>query len=167
MLKPDGAAIINVDDPYSKEIAAEVETEVIFYGFKEGRHELKTGEQEGAFSAFNIDSLNSMQVKIDSEEIKTNLIGEYNVYNIYDHYNRYSFSSFSIVTLSTLANDGPCRSNSSNFFTSGSEPEVISTPTVPSSLFHTLPSIPSSINFPLSQYLNPTPWIRPETMIFI
>jgi len=82
MLKPDGAAIINVDDPYSKEIAAEVETEVIFYGFKEGRHELKTGEQEGAFSAFNIDSLNSMQVKIDSEEIKTNLIGEYNVYNI-------------------------------------------------------------------------------------
>ncbi|OGC08532.1 UDP-N-acetylmuramoyl-L-alanyl-D-glutamate--2,6-diaminopimelate ligase [candidate division WOR-1 bacterium RIFOXYD2_FULL_36_8] len=85
MLKPSGAAIINVDDPYSKDIASVVETEVVFYGFKEGRHELRSAKHsdlDGTLKDFKVDNINSMQVKIDSEEIKTSLIGEFNVYNI-------------------------------------------------------------------------------------
>ena len=84
MIKPSGLAIVNVDDPYSKDIISEVEGEVIFYGLKDGKHELKTTKySEFDFRVKEIfQNVDQMRVKIDSMEIKTNLIGEYNVYNI-------------------------------------------------------------------------------------
>lgn len=84
MLKPQGSAIINVDDPHSKEIASVVETEIIFYGVHEARHELRSAKHsgfDGILDEYHI-AIDQMRVKIDTQEIRTQLIGEYNVYNI-------------------------------------------------------------------------------------
>ena len=84
MIKPDGFALINVDDEYSKEIAGEVEGEIVFYGFTEGKHELR----DTKYSDFEVnlkemhETLDYLRLRIDSMEIKTPLIGIHNVYNI-------------------------------------------------------------------------------------
>lgn len=75
MLKPNGVAIINVDDPYSKQIAEVVETEVMFYGLKEARHET----MNTIYASFDV---SGMRMTIDGLEIRTKLFGEYNAYNI-------------------------------------------------------------------------------------
>ncbi|MBI5701701.1 UDP-N-acetylmuramoyl-L-alanyl-D-glutamate--2,6-diaminopimelate ligase [Candidatus Saganbacteria bacterium] len=84
MLKPEGLAIVNIDDPYANEIISEVENEVIFYGIKEAKHELKSAkysELDLQFKDYSFD-LDQMRIKIDSLEIMTQLIGTYNVYNV-------------------------------------------------------------------------------------
>jgi len=83
-LKESGIAIVNVDDPYSKKIAEEVQGEVLFYGVKEAKHEMRSTKQ----SEFDIKlrsydiKLDWMQVVIDSTMIKTPLTGMFNIYNI-------------------------------------------------------------------------------------
>jgi len=83
-LKESGIAIINVDDPYSKKIAEEVQGEVLFYGVKEAKHEMRSTKQ----SEFDIKlrsydiKLDSMQVVIDTTMLKTPLTGMFNIYNI-------------------------------------------------------------------------------------
>jgi UDP-N-acetylmuramyl-tripeptide synthetase len=84
MLKPDGVAVVNVDDPYSKRIIEEVEGEVIFYGIKQAPHELRStkySEFDMRLKDYDI-RLNWMKVIIDSTEIRTPLIGMFNIYNI-------------------------------------------------------------------------------------
>jgi len=84
MLKPDGAAIVNIDDSYGKRIAEEVEGEVIFYGIKDVRHELrstKTSEFDLKLKEYDI-KFDRMRVRIDSTEIRTPYVGVYNIYNI-------------------------------------------------------------------------------------
>jgi len=84
MLKPDGLAVVNVDDPYSKKIIEEVEGEVVFYGIKEKKHELRSTK----YSEFDIKlkdhdiRLDWMKVVLDSTEIRTPLVGMFNIYNI-------------------------------------------------------------------------------------
>lgn len=83
-LKENGIAIINVDDPYSKQIAEEVEGEVLFYGIKEAKHEMRSTKQSEfdiKLKSYDI-KLDAMQVVIDSTMLKTPLVGLYNVYNI-------------------------------------------------------------------------------------
>ena len=84
MLKKNSIAIINVDDKYSKEIAGVVESEIIFYGIHDARHELRSAKHagfDGTLEEFHM-NIDEMRVKIDTQEIRTGLIGEYNVYNI-------------------------------------------------------------------------------------
>jgi UDP-N-acetylmuramoyl-L-alanyl-D-glutamate--2,6-diaminopimelate ligase len=83
-LKESGIAIINVDDAYSKQIAEQVPGEVLFYGIKEAKHEMRSTKQ----SEFDIKlrsydiKLDSMQVVIDTTMLKTPLTGMFNIYNI-------------------------------------------------------------------------------------
>lgn len=84
MLPPEGIAIVNVDDPYSKTIIEVVTGEVITYGITQARHELRS-TKHNEFDTRVSDILikeKEMLVKINSFEIKTPLIGIYNVYNI-------------------------------------------------------------------------------------
>lgn len=84
MIKPEGVAIINVDDKYSKEMAKVVEPEIIFYGLDEARHELKSSKNssiEGNLQEYSFGP-DFMRFRIDSMEIKTPLIGKFNLYNI-------------------------------------------------------------------------------------
>ncbi|MBI5699490.1 UDP-N-acetylmuramoyl-L-alanyl-D-glutamate--2,6-diaminopimelate ligase [Candidatus Saganbacteria bacterium] len=83
-LKENGIAIVNVDDPYSKQIAEEVAGEVLFYGVKEAKHEMRSTKQSEfdiKLKSYDI-KLDSMQVVIDTTMLKTPLVGLYNVYNI-------------------------------------------------------------------------------------
>ncbi len=45
MLKPQGLAMVNVDDPQSKKIIESIEGEVAFYGLKDIKHELRSTKQ--------------------------------------------------------------------------------------------------------------------------
>lgn len=84
MLKPHGVAIVNVDDPYSHQIAEVVEGEVVFYGIREQKHELRStkhSEFDVELDEYNIKP-DYMRLKLDGYEIRTPLIGEYNIYNI-------------------------------------------------------------------------------------
>jgi len=80
MLKPDGAAIVNIDDPYGKRIIEEVEGEVIFYGMKDIKHELRSGV-DLKLKEYDI-RFDRMRLRLDSTEIRTPYIGVYNIYNI-------------------------------------------------------------------------------------
>jgi len=63
-LKNDAFAIVNSDDPYAQKIIDVCNAEVITYGLREVKHEMRD-EKGRALSEFN-----------------TSLIGEYNLYNI-------------------------------------------------------------------------------------
>ena len=84
LLKPNGVAIVNVDDPASKFIIEAVKGEVITYGVGQAKHELRStkhNEFDTKVSDIFIKE-NEMSVKINSLEIRTPLIGTPNVYNI-------------------------------------------------------------------------------------
>jgi len=84
MLKPQGVALINVDDHYSKKIAEVVEGEVVFYGIEQLKHEMRStkhSEFDIRLRDYDI-KFDWMKVVLDSTEIRTPLIGLYNVYNI-------------------------------------------------------------------------------------
>jgi len=84
MLKADGAAIVNIDDPYGKRIIEEVEGEVVFYGMKDIKHELrstKVSEFDLKLKEYDI-RFDRMRLRLDSTEIRTPYIGIYNIYNI-------------------------------------------------------------------------------------
>jgi UDP-N-acetylmuramoyl-L-alanyl-D-glutamate--2,6-diaminopimelate ligase len=84
MLKPDGVAIINVDDPCSKSFIEAVKGEVISYGVTQAKHELRS-TKHNEFDTKVSDILireREMTLKINSLEIRTPLIGMPNVYNI-------------------------------------------------------------------------------------
>ncbi|MFA4905308.1 MAG: UDP-N-acetylmuramoyl-L-alanyl-D-glutamate--2,6-diaminopimelate ligase [Candidatus Margulisiibacteriota bacterium] len=83
-LKESGIAIVNVDDPYSKQVAEEVAGEVLFYGVKEAKHEMRSTKQSEfdiKLKSYDI-KLDSMQVVIDTTMLKTPLTGMFNIYNI-------------------------------------------------------------------------------------
>jgi UDP-N-acetylmuramoyl-L-alanyl-D-glutamate--2,6-diaminopimelate ligase len=84
MLKPEGVAIINVDDPYSRYFVEAVRGEVISYGVTQGKHELRsTKHNEFDTRVSNVFiQQDKMTLKINSLEISTPLIGMPNVYNI-------------------------------------------------------------------------------------
>ena len=84
MLKPEGVAIINVDDPYSKYLMEVVKGEVITYGVTQAKHELRStkhNEFDTKVSEIFIRE-DEMTLKINSLEIRTPLIGMPNAYNI-------------------------------------------------------------------------------------
>jgi UDP-N-acetylmuramoyl-L-alanyl-D-glutamate--2,6-diaminopimelate ligase len=84
MLKPSGIALINVDDPYSKQIAEAVEGEISFYGLKDLKHELRSTKQsefDVRVKEYDI-RLEGMRLRLDSTEIRTPYTGIYNIYNI-------------------------------------------------------------------------------------
>ena len=84
MLPEDGIAIVNVDDPASKPIIEAVKGEVIPYGLKQAKHELRStkyNEFDTRVSSIDIRG-EEMILKINSTEIRTSLIGIHNAYNI-------------------------------------------------------------------------------------
>jgi UDP-N-acetylmuramoyl-L-alanyl-D-glutamate--2,6-diaminopimelate ligase len=84
VLKPEGVAIVNVDDPYSRFIMEVVKGEIITYGVTQARHELRStkhNEFDTKVSDVFIKE-DEMALKINSLEIRTPLIGMPNVYNI-------------------------------------------------------------------------------------
>ena len=84
MIKPDGIAIINIDDPFGRRMVEEVEGEVSFYGIKDMKHELRTTKQsefDARVKEYDI-RLDHMRLRLDNTEIRTPLIGIYNIYNI-------------------------------------------------------------------------------------
>ena len=83
-LKPEGIAIINVDDPASRSLIEAVKGEVIPYGVSQARHELRD-TRHNEFDTKVSDVLireDEMTLKINSLEIRTPLIGMHNAYNI-------------------------------------------------------------------------------------
>ncbi len=83
-LKPEGIAIINVDDPSSGSFIKVVKGEVITYGVGQAKHELRS-TKHNEFDAKILDILikeDEMALRINSLEIRTPLIGMPNVYNI-------------------------------------------------------------------------------------
>jgi len=83
-LKPEGVAIINVDDPASRSLIEAVKGEVIPYGVSQAKHELRD-TKHNEFDTKVSDVLireDEMTLKINSLEIRTPLIGMHNVYNI-------------------------------------------------------------------------------------
>jgi len=84
MLKADGIAIINVDDPASRYLMDVVKGEVITYGVSQAKHELRS-TKHNEFDTRVSDVLirkDGMTMKINSLEIRTPLIGMHNAYNI-------------------------------------------------------------------------------------
>jgi UDP-N-acetylmuramyl-tripeptide synthetase len=84
MLKPEGVAIINVDDPASKPFIEAVKGEVVTYGVSQAKHELRSTKEvefETKVTGIHIKE-DKMALKINSLEIRTPLIGMPNVYNI-------------------------------------------------------------------------------------
>lgn len=84
MLKPDGIAIINVDDPASRHFIDVIKGEVVTYGVSQAKHELRS-TKHNEFDTKVSDILireEQMTVKINSLEIRSPLIGMPNVYNI-------------------------------------------------------------------------------------
>lgn len=84
MLKPEGIAIINVDDPLSHFFIDVVKGEVITYGVTQAKFELRS-TKDNEFDAKVSNILikdDEMCLKINSHEIRTPLIGMPNVYNI-------------------------------------------------------------------------------------
>jgi len=83
-LKQDGVAIVNVDDPASKDIFEVVQGEIVTYGVGQARHELRStkhNEFDTKVSGIAIRQ-DSMSLTINSRELRTPLIGIPNVYNI-------------------------------------------------------------------------------------
>lgn len=84
MLSEDGVAIVNVDDPASKSIIEAVKGEVVPYGLKQAKHELRSTK----YSEFDVRTSGvvilekEMILKINSMEIRSPLVGMHNVYNI-------------------------------------------------------------------------------------
>jgi len=84
MLKPEGIAIINVDDPLSNFFIDAVKGEVVTYGVTQAKFELrstKDNEFDAKVSSILIKD-DEMTLKINSLEMRTPLIGLPNVYNI-------------------------------------------------------------------------------------
>ncbi|KAF0135288.1 MAG: UDP-N-acetylmuramoyl-L-alanyl-D-glutamate--2 6-diaminopimelate ligase [Candidatus Saganbacteria bacterium] len=84
MLKHNGTAVINVDDPSSKKIIESIDGEVVFYGMKDIKHELrstKTSNFDVRLKEYDI-KFELMRVRIDTTEIRTAYIGIYNIYNL-------------------------------------------------------------------------------------
>lgn len=84
MLKPEGIAIVNIDDSASSHFIKVVKGEVITYGIKEAKHELRS-TKHNEFDAILSNILikeDEMAVKINSLVIRTALIGMPNVYNL-------------------------------------------------------------------------------------
>ncbi|MBI5399212.1 UDP-N-acetylmuramoyl-L-alanyl-D-glutamate--2,6-diaminopimelate ligase [Candidatus Saganbacteria bacterium] len=84
MLKPDGIAIINVDDPASNQLIEAVRGEVITYGISQAKHELRSTKQNEFDIVISDIAIREkeMTVKINGLELRTPLIGLHNVYNI-------------------------------------------------------------------------------------
>ncbi len=84
MLPNDGIAIINADDPYTNKVMAVVPGEVVTYGIGQAKHELRNTKHNDFDT--NIVSIKvmakEMLLRINSLDIRTNLIGLPNVYNI-------------------------------------------------------------------------------------
>ncbi|MFH1684249.1 MAG: UDP-N-acetylmuramoyl-L-alanyl-D-glutamate--2,6-diaminopimelate ligase, partial [Candidatus Margulisiibacteriota bacterium] len=84
MLKPDGIAIVNVDDPASRHFIDVIKGEVVTYGVSQAKHELRStkhNEFDTKVSDVSIKE-DEMTLRINSLEIRTPLIGMPNVYNI-------------------------------------------------------------------------------------
>ncbi len=83
-LKPEGVAIINVDDPASHLIMETVKGEIITYGLTQAKRELRSTKQN-EFET-NVENIfvkpDEMSLTINSFEIRTPLIGVPNAYNI-------------------------------------------------------------------------------------
>jgi len=77
MLKPDGIAIVNDDDEYGKRLIKSISKEIITYGMSDAAdvnaYDIKTSIKGTCFKV----SFNETVF-----DIKTELIGEYNIYNI-------------------------------------------------------------------------------------
>ncbi|MBU0671501.1 MAG: UDP-N-acetylmuramoyl-L-alanyl-D-glutamate--2,6-diaminopimelate ligase [Candidatus Margulisbacteria bacterium] len=84
MLKADGIAIVNVDDPASHHFISAVKGEVITFGVTQAKHELRS-TKHNEFDT-NVSDVfikrGEMALRINSVEIRTSLIGLPNVYNI-------------------------------------------------------------------------------------
>lgn len=83
-LKPEGIAIVNVDDPASKVLMEVVKGEIVTYGISQAKHELRS-TKHNEFDTKVSDVFmreDEMVLKINSLEIRTPLIGMHNVYNI-------------------------------------------------------------------------------------
>jgi UDP-N-acetylmuramoyl-L-alanyl-D-glutamate--2,6-diaminopimelate ligase len=83
-LKPEGIAIVNVDDPASRHFIEVVRGEVVTYGVSQAKHELRStrdNEFDTRVLSFVVKE-DRMVLKINSIEIRTPLIGIPNVYNI-------------------------------------------------------------------------------------
>ncbi|MEE8637627.1 MAG: UDP-N-acetylmuramoyl-L-alanyl-D-glutamate--2,6-diaminopimelate ligase, partial [Candidatus Margulisiibacteriota bacterium] len=83
-LKPEGIAVINVDDPASKFLMEVVKGEIVTYGVSQAKHELRS-TKHNEFDTKVSDVFireDEMALKINSLEIRTPLIGMHNVYNI-------------------------------------------------------------------------------------
>jgi UDP-N-acetylmuramyl-tripeptide synthetase len=84
MLSPEAVAIINVDDPASASLIEVVKGEVIPYGLKQAKHELRSTK----YSEFDVRVSQveirekEMFLKINATEIRTPLIGLHHAYNI-------------------------------------------------------------------------------------
>ncbi|MBN2057862.1 MAG: UDP-N-acetylmuramoyl-L-alanyl-D-glutamate--2,6-diaminopimelate ligase [Candidatus Saganbacteria bacterium] len=84
MLKPEGVAIVNVDDPVSSHIINVVKGETITYGVAQARHELRStkhNEFDAVVSEVQVKP-DQMALKVNSVKLKTHLIGLPNIYNI-------------------------------------------------------------------------------------
>jgi len=84
MLDEESVAIVNVDDPASASIIGVVKGEVIPYGLRQAKHELRStkyNEFDTNVSGIDIRE-HEMTMKINSTEIRTPLIGMHNAYNI-------------------------------------------------------------------------------------
>jgi len=84
MLPAEAVAIINVDDPASASLIEVVKGEVIPYGLKQAKHELRSTK----YSEFDVRVSQveirekEMFLKINATEIRTPLIGLHHAYNI-------------------------------------------------------------------------------------
>ena len=82
--KKNAVAVVNVDDEYSGKIIEAVEGEVVVYGIKDAKHELrntKTSDFDVRIKDISMD-LDMMSIKVDAGEIRTPLVGIFNVYNV-------------------------------------------------------------------------------------
>ena len=76
MLKPSGVAIINIDDPYSKQIISKTKAKIFSFGMDSNAmlHPVKI--------KYNTNGINViLNYKKNNISITTNLFGEYNLYN--------------------------------------------------------------------------------------
>ncbi|MFC1510911.1 UDP-N-acetylmuramoyl-L-alanyl-D-glutamate--2,6-diaminopimelate ligase [Candidatus Margulisiibacteriota bacterium] len=83
-LKSDGVAIINVDDPASRNFISVVKGEVVTYGVGQAKHEPRD-TKHNEFDT-NVEDVfvreKDMTLRINAQEMRTPLIGMHNVYNI-------------------------------------------------------------------------------------
>jgi len=84
MLDEHGTAIINVDDPASGSLIGLVQGEVVPYGIDQARHELRsTKHNEFDVEVASVDIREEVMIlKLNTQEVRTPLIGLHNAYNI-------------------------------------------------------------------------------------